>query len=1576
MPIHSYSPSHTEIPDLDRLTTGAARRRLLGTLTEAVHAEVGRESHQHQLLIGPRGSGKTHTLTLVAHRLRTDPELQSQVLPLVLAEEEVASHPADLMRKVLEKLAATLDADPDLVGRVAARRECGYALTVLRSEGDDERALEIAVGALEVAAAALGRLLVAVIENLDTLLYAGPSLSRGTEIEGQWGLRRVLLETRGLLVLGAAPTLFGEVTDPEAPFYDFFRLHHLDELPPQEMMALIRSRLDLELKNKTLDPMIKKRLQALAGHYEERMPKLRGLLVLTGGLPRFAHLIFDLLAETDLASVAGTLSRFLDEQTPYFQSRLDPRIIPKAELEVLDAIASADGPLTPKEVTARLRARAPNAVGTFLKRLRERGLVKPTGPSRRDVRYDLTEPLFRVWRRFRRSQAEQDQVVLLAEFVAAMFDRSELEADWEGLERIEADGLRRNVVETALRQQGWRPAEEAEVLAAEHEDDLGRANASFDRGEVLDRRGDQIQALEAFKIADSLYQQAGDDRGRANAIYRRGDILFRFGDNTQALEAFQIAEALYQKAGDGRGHANAICNRGEILVRLGDNVQALEAFQIAESLYQKAGDDLGRGNSLFGYGRLIWAAGRLEEGLDSLVTAHRLAKKAGHLLNADLFASTAWNRLADVASQIDMQIEPDRFRRLLRLTEPLLQATEADESARSQVVRFARSLLTNQGPEFLLDMLPSLGAGLPSSRSTLLRPLGLAAEVQLNRKPRELPEESEEMRRAVQEVLDLSQGRKIFVSYSHRDEKALEQIQRFLRPLERDGLLATWADTRLEGGEDWRQEIEQALAEATVAVLLISQDFLNSKFITEEEVPRILAREAAGKMTIIPVFLSPSLVEEVEFPDPHTSGQGKLLLTKFQGYGKPNQPLSDLEWSARERIYYDLSRRLRTLFAAETAEASSHATAAVPGLTVTAAPTQAYELTVQLEEREETLLVTYLLPGAEPLASASLSWADLKPRIDSIHQTLDIATNRMLLPQLGGSQNGWGEALFTLLFPQQEMQERIFRAVFGRSVGPRPTPIFGGVRLRILAEDARLSGLPWRLTSWKGQLLLDAGWSFTTTQTADPVEDHLTTAPCNVLIVAPRTSVYGGGPHDPEHAQAVRDVLNKAWTTGRDPGYVQVARTRAQLEEGLRGLRPHILYIYGSGIVAGGRPSLLLEGPHGAELLALAELGQLFAIVGGNPAVVYLNIEGLNYAAEGGPFYTPDQILGAQVPLLLWRRRHEWSTDSTTMALLWLHRWLGQGEDPIVAFHQVQRGIFPPSCEASTVAIHSNFRAWRTSVYQASPQRHRPSLRLDRDHQKSLVRKHLEELVRSGSRRVMALVPYATPGNSIPSLSGQLRHDLDLSLSHLTEIAWVRLQFPEGRANLRRDLEEELKLQLGARPKELVSDLLRRHTPKAVGPGKKPVLWLDWGTFGAASSLQPELEGVHLEAWLRFSSEFLGAHCPEDLRIVSYAALEIPDSKFEDLAHTLKEQRRQPWCRTPAFRLSELPPLGKVGEADLLDFLEDPSSSSCDPGIQAEVAERIIAKTGGTFEETVALLQEAESGSWYNLLAQLRREQV
>lgn len=210
---------------------------------------------------------------------------------------------------------------------------------------------------------------------------------------------------------------------------------------------------------------------------------------------------------------------------------------------------------------------------------------------------------------------------------------------------------------------------------------------------------------------------------------------------------------------------------------------------------------------------------------------------------------------------------------------------------------------------------------------------------------------------------------------------------------------------------------------------------------------------------------------------------------------------------------------------------------------------------------------------------------------------------------------------------------------------------------------------------------------------------------------------------------------------------------------------------------------------------------------------------------------------------------------------------------------------------------------------------------------------------------------------------------------HRPDVAWLDTRGASAPllAEVPLVVRRRLREQLRADDNEPVPHLLRRWAPTVVGSGKRAIVWLDWGTFGDGHG-EP-LKSVDLEAWLSFSSEFLGLNCPHDVRLVSYLAIETPASKHKRLAEVLQQHRRQPWCRRPEFRLSVLPPLGKVAEEDLFDFLEDPQSSSCDPAIHAEVAERLIAETGGEFEPTVALMREAEEGSWYDLLTRLRRSQ-
>lgn len=81
----------------------------------------------------------------------------------------------------------------------------------------------------------------------------------------------------------------------------------------------------------------------------------------------------------------------------------------------------------------------------------------------------------------------------------------------------------------------------------------------------------------------------------------------------------------------------------------------------------------------------------------------------------------------------------------------------------------------------------------------------------------------------------------VFISYSHLDKKWLGRLQTALKPLIRKEKIDVWADTRIRTGQNWKGQITQALARAKVAVLLVSQNFLASDFIADEEIPPIIA---------------------------------------------------------------------------------------------------------------------------------------------------------------------------------------------------------------------------------------------------------------------------------------------------------------------------------------------------------------------------------------------------------------------------------------------------------------------------------------------------------------------------------------------------------------------------------------------------------------------------------------------------------------------------------------------------------------------------------------------------------------
>jgi hypothetical protein len=137
----------------------------------------------------------------------------------------------------------------------------------------------------------------------------------------------------------------------------------------------------------------------------------------------------------------------------------------------------------------------------------------------------------------------------------------------------------------------------------------------------------------------------------------------------------------------------------------------------------------------------------------------------------------------------------------------------------------------------------------------------------------------------------------VFISYSHKDSRWLDRLQTALKPLVRKEIIDLWADTRIQAGQEWRKEITVALKKARVAVLLVSQNFLASDFIANEEIPPILAAAKDQGLTIVWIPVTASLWEKTE-------------ITKYQAAHDPQRPLDGLSRAESNRALVAIAKQI------------------------------------------------------------------------------------------------------------------------------------------------------------------------------------------------------------------------------------------------------------------------------------------------------------------------------------------------------------------------------------------------------------------------------------------------------------------------------------------------------------------------------------------------------------------------------------------------------------------------------------------------------------------------------------------
>ena len=346
-------------------------------------------SNPHQIVIGPRGSGKTSLLLRIAAEVSRDAGLAAGFFPVVFAEESYeVSTAGEFWLECLSHLAAQ-----------APRREDAPDLqrtfADLRTIRDDRELADRCLGALLDFSDREGKRLVLLVENLNMLFRDMADADAG------WRLRKVLQTEPRIVLLASATSRFDEIDDPKHALYDLFSVRTLRPLDTGECATL---------------------WEVVAGQRPQQ-GTIRSIEILTGGSPRLVAIVARFGAELSFRKLMASLLDLIDDHTEYFKSHLE--VLPAQERRVYLALAALWKPATTREIADQSRMET-SKCSAQLTRLIGRGVVRSAGGSARRKQYYLTERLYNIYYLMRRSRRSDHLVEALIHFMESYYSPSEL----------------------------------------------------------------------------------------------------------------------------------------------------------------------------------------------------------------------------------------------------------------------------------------------------------------------------------------------------------------------------------------------------------------------------------------------------------------------------------------------------------------------------------------------------------------------------------------------------------------------------------------------------------------------------------------------------------------------------------------------------------------------------------------------------------------------------------------------------------------------------------------------------------------------------------------------------------------------------------------------------------------------------------------------------------------------------------------------------------------------------------------------------------------------------------------------
>ncbi len=523
---------------LEKLLVG--RKKLVDSLERNLR-DIALNGVNHQaLLVGQRGSGKTHILRVLYHRIQDLLEAKKLVVAYFTEEEYGIAGYLDFLIRIINAFMRWNEVDK------AALEQQIDRIREMPSVNQVQMAEKV------IAEYAGEKPLVIFCENFDEILEALGE-------DGQSSLRAWMYRHNRISIIATSQALSPDLGREDRPFYGFFSPIYLKKLDYEDSLQLLQTLAEVEGRAELADYLKEDKGKA----------KVRAIYEVVKGNHRLLVTFYEFLKADALAALSVTFIKTMNDLKPYYETFI--RYLPPQQRKILYYLALAKLPQKGTDIAKNCFI-AEKSISKELSELQRRNVLEthPDPDDKRNKFYEVAEPLLRI--AIEIGEQKEGITSLFIDFLALYYTVTDLVT-----QKTRFESLMNSTTDQSARQTHYYEIEARE-----------RALAIKNQGQNTNKEDDEtINAIrtlsgkknytEALKLAETVPLE------KRTKIYFKdvGIVYANLKEYEKAIEYYQKAIEMDEK------WAVPYFNLGIVYKNLKEYEKAIEYYQKAIEMDEK-----------------------------------------------------------------------------------------------------------------------------------------------------------------------------------------------------------------------------------------------------------------------------------------------------------------------------------------------------------------------------------------------------------------------------------------------------------------------------------------------------------------------------------------------------------------------------------------------------------------------------------------------------------------------------------------------------------------------------------------------------------------------------------------------------------------------------------------------------------------------------------------------------------------------------------------------------------------------------------------------------------------------------